>query len=165
MSRVRTTPVELRRALSVWQVTASGIGIVIGAGIYVLIGPATQDAGNAVWLSFIVAGVLSALTGLSYAELAGMFPSAGAEYSFAKAAFNELTGFLVGWLMIAANVIAAGAVAIGFGNYASHFLSIDERLVAMALIAALTHGPPNHHRIAHHILRTWRRSALRSSLC
>lgn len=132
------SPVELRRSLSVWQVTATGIGIVIGAGIYVLVGPATQDAGNAVWLSFVVAGVLSALTGLSYAELAGMFPSAGAEYSFAKAAFNEVTGFLVGWLMIAANIIAAGAVSIGFAHYVGHFSSVDERLVAIALIALLT---------------------------
>lgn len=133
-----TPPIELRRSLSVWQVTASGIGIVIGAGIYVLIGPATHDAGNAVWLSFVVAGVLSALTGLSYAELAGMFPSAGAEYSFAKHAFNELIGFLVGWLMIAANVIAAAAVSIGFAHYVGHFSSLDERLVAIALIAVLT---------------------------
>lgn len=131
-------PIDLRRSLSLWQVTASGIGIVIGAGIYVLIGPATQDAGSAVWLSFVVAGVLSALTGLSYAELAGMFPSAGAEYSFAKHAFNELAGFLVGWLMIAANVIAAGAVSIGFAHYVGHFWSVDERVVAIALIAALS---------------------------
>ena len=137
-SDTKADPIELRRSLSVWQVTASGVGIVIGAGIYVLIGPATQDAGNAVWLSFVVAGVLSALTGLSYAELAGMFPSAGAEYSFAKNAFNELTGFLVGWLMIAANVIAAGAVSIGFAHYFAHFASLDERVVAVGLIAVLT---------------------------
>jgi APA family basic amino acid/polyamine antiporter len=130
--------VELRRSLSLWQVTASGVGIVIGAGIYVLIGPATQEAGSAVWISFLIAGLLSALTGLSYAELAGMFPSAGAEYSFARHAFNELVGFLVGWLMIAANVIAAGAVAIGFAHYAGHFVSAPARLLAIGLVAILS---------------------------
>jgi len=100
---------ELRRSLGFWQVTISGIGIVIGAGIYVLIGPATEEAQNAVWLAFVMAALLSALTGLSYAELAGMFPSAGAEYAFARHAFNEFTGFVVGWMMIAANLIAAAA--------------------------------------------------------
>jgi len=70
---------------------------VIGAGIYVLIGTATREAGAAVWLAFVLAGVLSALTALSYGELAGMFPSAGAEYEFARRAFNEFVGFVTGW--------------------------------------------------------------------
>lgn len=129
---------QLRESLGFWQVTVSGVGIVIGAGIYVLIGPATEDAGSAVWLSFLLAAVLSALTGLSYAELAGMFPSAGAEYAFARTAFNEVTGFLVGWLMIAANIIAAAAVAIGFSHYLRHFVDVDLRLGAIALILVHT---------------------------
>lgn len=129
---------ELRKTLSFWQVTVSGIGIVIGAGIYVLIGPATREAGPAVWLSFVVAATLAALTGLSYAELAGMYPSAGAEYSFARRAFNEFTGFLTGWLMVAANVIAAAAVSVGFAHYLRHFVSIDITIGAIALIIVLT---------------------------
>jgi APA family basic amino acid/polyamine antiporter len=124
--------------LGFWQVTVSGVGIVIGAGIYVLIGPATADAGNAVWLAFVMAALLAALTGLSYAELAGMFPSAGAEYAFARHAFNEMTGFLVGWMMVSGNVIAAAAVAIGFSHYARHFVDVDVRLIAPGLIVALT---------------------------
>ena len=72
-----------------------------------------------------MAAVLSALTGLSYAELAGMFPSAGAEYAFARHAFNEFTGFIVGWMMIAANLIAAAAVSIGFAHtFATSLMSI-----------------------------------------
>ena len=89
---------HLERSLNVWQVTASGIGIVIGAGIYVLIGEAAAEAGPALWVSFILAAALSALTGLSYAELAGMFPSAGAEYEFARRAYNEFIAFLIGWM-------------------------------------------------------------------
>jgi APA family basic amino acid/polyamine antiporter len=129
---------HLKQSLGFWQVTVSGIGIVIGAGIYVLIGPATQEAGSAVWASFLLAAILSALTGLSYAELAGMFPSAGAEYAFARNAFNELTGFLVGWLMTAANIIAAAAVAIGFSHYLRHFVDVDLRVGAIALLLVHT---------------------------
>jgi APA family basic amino acid/polyamine antiporter len=129
---------ELRRSVGFWQVTVRGIGIVIGAGFYVLIGPATEDAQNAVWLAFFMAAVLSALTGLSYAELAGMFPSAGAEYAFARHAFNEFAGFVVGWMMIAANLIAAAAVSIGFAHYLRHFVDVDLRVGAVALLVVLT---------------------------
>lgn len=137
-SAAAATSTSLKRTLSLWQVTASGVGIVIGAGIYVLIGTAAQEAGNAVWLSFVLAAILSALTGLSYAELAGMFPSAGAEYEFARRAFNEFVGFLMGWMMVAALLIAAGTVSIGFAQYAEHFANFDRRLVAIGLLAAVT---------------------------
>ncbi len=130
--------VELRRTLNFWQVTASGVGIVIGAGIYVLIGSATQEAGSAVWMAFVLAGVLSALSALSYAELAGMFPSAGAEYEFAKKAFNEFIGFITGWMMVVALLIASAAVSIGFAQYVQHFLDIDARLASVTLLVAMT---------------------------
>jgi APA family basic amino acid/polyamine antiporter len=134
----RQPEATLRRTLSFWQVTVSGIGIVIGAGIYVLIGPATQEAGAAVWMAFAFGALLAALTGLSYAELAGMFPSAGAEYSFARHAFNHLVGFMTGWLMIAANIIAAAAVSIGFAHYVQNFVDVDLRLASVLLILVLT---------------------------
>lgn len=129
---------QLQRSLSFWQVTTTGVGIVIGAGIYVLIGEAAKEAGAALWIAFLLAAVLSALTGLSYAELAGMFPSAGAEYEFARRAYNEFIGFTVGWMMIAANIIAAGAVSIGFSHYARHFIDIDGRVASLALLVVLT---------------------------
>lgn len=128
----------LRRSLGFWQVTASGVGIVIGAGIYVLIGAATKEAGSAVWLAFVIAGVLSALSALSYAELAGMYASAGAEYEFARKAFNEFVGFVTGWMMVAALLIAAGTVSIGFAQYTQHFVDVDTRLASLALLVAMT---------------------------
>lgn len=128
----------LPRTLNLWQVTVAGVGIVIGAGIYVLIGTATAQAGSLVWLSFIVAAVLGGLTGLSYAELAGLFPSAGAEYEFARRAFNDFWGFLTGWLMIAGNVVAAGAVPLGFAQYFTHFVDVDTRIAAVGLLVVLT---------------------------
>jgi APA family basic amino acid/polyamine antiporter len=74
----------LKRILGLGQITASGVGIIIGAGIYVLLGAATAEAGSAVWIAFLVAGLLSALTALSYSELASMFPNAGAEYDYTR---------------------------------------------------------------------------------
>ena len=130
-------PAGLRTTLNFWQVTLSGVGIVIGAGIYVLLGEATQEAGAAIWASFLLAAILSMLTALSYAELAGMHPSAGAEYEFASRAFNEFIGFVTGWMMVAALLIACGAVALGFAEYFNHFVTADERLVAVGLLCVL----------------------------
>ena len=70
----------LRRELGLLRVTPSGVGIIIGAGIYVLLGAATEEAGASVWAGFALAGVFSALTALSYCELASMFPAAGAKF-------------------------------------------------------------------------------------
>jgi basic amino acid/polyamine antiporter, APA family len=131
-------PDALTRSLGFWQVTVSGVGMVIGAGIYVVIGEAAKDAGSALWISFVLAAVLSALTGLSYAELAGMFPTAGAEYEFARRAFNDFTGFMAGWMMVLANIIAAAAVSIGFAHYLQHFFDVNLRAGAIGLLAVLT---------------------------
>ncbi len=132
------TPETLRRTLSLWQVTVAGVGIVIGAGIYVLIGEATGSAGSLVWLSFILAAVLGGLTGMSYAELAGLFPSAGAEYEFARRSLNEFWGFLTGWVMIAGNIAGAGAVPLGFAQYLRNFVDVDTRVAACGLLIVLT---------------------------
>jgi APA family basic amino acid/polyamine antiporter len=128
-------PVALRRALGLGQLTASGVGIIIGAGIYVLLGDATALTGPGVWLAFLLAGVLSALTALSYAELAAMYPEAGAEYDYTRRVAPHWLAFLVGWVMIAGLVAAAAAVSLGFGAYVRHFVDVPERLGAFALLA------------------------------
>ncbi len=127
----------LRRTLGPLQVTAGGVGIIIGAGIYVLIGEAAGESGNALWLSFLVAAALCAVTGLSYAELASMFPTAGAEFDYTRRAFPEWVAFLVGWVMVVGLIVAAATVSLGFGRYAGEFIDIDQRIPALCLIAAL----------------------------
>lgn len=129
---------HLRRSLSLWQVTVSGVGIVIGAGIYVLIGVAARDAGAGLWVSFLLAALLAGLTGLSYAELAGMFPAAGAEFEFARRAFGSFAGFVAGWAMIAGNVVAAAAVAVGFAHYFREYVPLPTGLIAVGLLTVLT---------------------------
>jgi APA family basic amino acid/polyamine antiporter len=128
----------LRRSLRLWQVTVSGIGIVVGAGIYVLVGEGAAEAGSAVWLSFALAALLSGITALSYCELASMYPSAGVEHDWSSRAFNPFAGFLAGWMMVAAYVIAAAAVSLGFAQYLQHFFDVDVRIAALSLLAVLT---------------------------
>lgn len=128
---------RLSRVLGFWEVTASGVGVVVGAGIYVLIGEATAQAGAGVWMAFLLAGVLSALTALSYAELASMFPRASAEYEFTRNALPQPVAFVVGWVMIAGLTIGAAAVSLGFARYFREFFSLDERLIALGLLAVI----------------------------
>ena len=118
----------LRRELGLVQVTASGIGIIIGAGIYVLLGAATQEAGASVWIAFAVAGVLSALTALSYCELASMYPAAGAEFDYTRRVAPPWVAFLVGWVMIVGLIVAGGAVSLGFARYLRYFIDVPEEL-------------------------------------
>lgn len=117
------------------HVTASGVGVIIGAGIYILIGPATERAGGLVWLSLLVASLLCALTAFSYMELTSMFPKAGSEHEFARQVFPEWVSFTTGWAMAVALIVASAAVALGFGRYLSEFVSLDARLGAMFLLS------------------------------
>lgn len=110
---------ELKNELNLLEITLIGIGNILGAGIYVLMGKAAGLAGNMVWFSFLFAGATAALSALSYMELASMYPRAGAEYEFVKRAFGERVGLFVGLLVIYFVVITSSAVALGFGRYFS----------------------------------------------
>lgn len=128
---------KLNRTLSFWQATLCGIGIILGAGIYVLIGEAAALGGNSVWISFLLAAVVAGLTGLSYAELSSMFPRTAGEYLYAKNSFGKRIGFLAGWLIVIAQIIAAAAVALGFARYFSRLFLVNLEMVvtiAMSLI-------------------------------
>lgn len=131
-------PARLRRVLGLPRLTASAIGLIVGAGIYVLLGPVTAEAGAIVWLAFVLAALLSLLTGLSYAELSTMYPRAGGEFEFSRHAFPSPIAFVVGWMAASALMVAAGAVALGFSRYLRNFISIDERIGALGLLALVT---------------------------
>lgn len=108
---------ELKRELSLVEITLTGIGNILGAGIYVLMGRAAGLAGNFVWFSFLFAGATAALSAFSYMELSSMYPRAGAEYEFVKRAFGERMGLFAGLLVIYFVIITSSAVALGFGRY------------------------------------------------
>lgn len=126
----------LSRRLGLWSTTLSGVGIILGAGIYVIIGAATRDAGSAVWISFLMAAVLAGMTGLSYAELASMFPFAGASPVYIREAFGRHAGFVLGWLRLSISVISASAVAIGFGGYLAGLFDVPVVAAALAVLVS-----------------------------
>ena len=129
----------LTRSIGLFEAVAYGVGIILGAGIYVLIGPATGLAGNSVWASFIIGALISSLTGLSYAELSTMFPKAAAEYIYVKRAFkNDLLAFLTGWLIIFTGIVSISTVALGFGGYFKAIFSFPIFLSALILIILLS---------------------------
>lgn len=129
---------RLRRALKLWQLRLYGVGTIVGAGVYSVIGPAAGEAGDGLWLSILVAGAAALLAALSYAELASMYPEAGAEYRYLRAAFPRwrLPAYLAG-ILIALN--AAATVALAFGGYLQVFLAdVPVTAVALALLTACT---------------------------
>ena len=128
---------KLKRALGLLDLTAYGVGIILGAGIYALIGKAAGLAGPSVWISFLIGALLAITTALSYVELGTMFPKAAAEYVYAKNAFkNKLLCFLIGFFPIAVGIIAGSTVALGFGGYLQSLTGIPLAIGALGLIAA-----------------------------
>ncbi len=130
---------ELKRELGLFDVTMYGIGLILGAGIYVLIGKAAETAGNMLWLSFVIVAVIATFTGLSYAELSSMYPKAAAEYVFIKKAFNsDFLAFIVGWLIVFTTTISASTISLGFAGYLSGLSGLPISLTAPLLIIGLS---------------------------
>lgn len=130
---------ELKRNIGLFQLTMYGVGLILGAGIYVLIGEAAGLAGDAVWISIILGAIVAVFAGLSYAELASVFPKAAAEYTFIKNAFkSNFLGFIIGWLTSITSIITASVVALGFGGYLAEFVSLPIVAGAILLLGALS---------------------------
>ncbi|MBT4135019.1 amino acid permease [Candidatus Woesearchaeota archaeon] len=124
----------LKRELGLFETTLMGVGIILGAGIYVLIGAAAGIAGNSVWMSFTIASIVAIFTGLSYAEFSSRFSDDSGEYDYVKRTVSEKWGFIVGWMMVFTLLISAAAVALGFAGYfARLFASLNFGIVAIAV--------------------------------
>ncbi|MBS3146213.1 amino acid permease [Candidatus Woesearchaeota archaeon] len=135
----KTGHFKLKKELNLFSMTLYGVGIILGAGIYALIGVGAGIAGNMLWFSFILAAFLAIFSGLSYAELSGMFPKEAAEYNYTKKAFNKETlSFIVGWILVIASIIAAATVSLGFAGYFSHIFGGGIKLIAIGLIIILS---------------------------
>ena len=130
---------ELNRHIGLFNLTMYGVGLILGAGIYVLIGEAAGFAGNALWLSFVLGAIVAAFAGLSYSELAALFPKAAAEYVFVKEGFrSNFIGFTVGWLTIITSIIVAATVALGFAGYLEELTGIPILISALTIIGILS---------------------------
>src|ERR1700730_7203381 len=114
---------RLRRTLSLSSLVALGIGCIIGAGIFVLTGhAAAANAGPAISLSFVLAGIVCAFAGLCYAEMASTVPIAGSAYTYAYATMGEFIAWVTGWTLILEYAFGATTVAIGWSGYVTSFL-------------------------------------------
>jgi amino acid transporter len=134
------TPPQLKPTLGPVQLLFYCVGVIVGAGVYSVIGPAAGLAGQGVWLGFVLAAFVALLTGFSYAEMATAFPHAGAEYIYVRRAFPETRfwSFAIGLLILAGGAATAATVAIAFGGYLRTFIDIPVGWSAFALLAACT---------------------------
>ncbi len=128
---------SLKRQLGAFDLTMLGIGAIIGTGIFVLTAVAANKAGPGMMYSFVIAGIVCALTALIYSEIAAMVPVAGSAYTYSYAVLGEVIAWMVGWALILEYAVAAGAVAVGWSGYANGFL----REIGMGLPIGLTAGP------------------------
>lgn len=147
MSIWRTKPISakpennLRRSLSMWDLTLLGVGAVIGAGIFVITGvAAATKAGPAISLSFVVAGMACFFSALVYAELASMFPLSGSAYTYAYVSLGEIIAWVMGWMLLLEYGISTAVVAIGWAGYVNRILSDAGFLLPQALRAGPWEG-------------------------
>jgi basic amino acid/polyamine antiporter, APA family len=131
---------KLRKTLGLAGLTFYGVGMIVGAGVYSVVGAAAGLAGRGVWLSFVVGAAVAFLTALSYAELSTMFPRAGAEYVYARAALprHRLVPFLLGIVLTLAAAGTAATVSLAFAGYLGAFVPLPAPVVALLLVALLT---------------------------
>jgi basic amino acid/polyamine antiporter, APA family len=119
----------LNKTLNLWQLTAIGVGGIVGVGIFSLAGVVAHgDANNpgtgpAVLISFLIAGLASAAAALSYAEFAGMIPRSGSAYTYGFVALGEIIGWFIGWDLLLEYIAIVAVVAIGISGYADAFFA------------------------------------------
>jgi amino acid transporter len=129
----------MRRSLTALDVTLLGVGVVMGTGIFVLTGrAAAANAGPAISLSFMVAGLAAALAGLCYSEMASMIPVSGSAYTYAYATMGELAAFVIGWDLILEYLVGAATVTVGWSGY---FTALCRRLFGITLPLQYTQAP------------------------
>src|SRR6187401_2014335 len=125
---VESGPHRLKKVLGPLDVTALGIGAIIGAGIFATIGTAAAGdvarpgAGPALILSFVLTAIACGFAALCYAEFAAMIPVSGSAYTYAYATLGELVAWIIGWDLIIEYAVGNVAVAISWGNYFKTFL-------------------------------------------
>lgn len=129
---------NLNRTLSLWLILAYGLGTILGAGVYVLVGKVAGYAGFFAPLSFLLASIVAGFTALSYAKLCARHPKAAGEATYIQEAFGKrwLTS-LTGWLVVITGIVSAAALCRGFVGYFQVFLNLPTPLIIILLISLL----------------------------
>jgi APA family basic amino acid/polyamine antiporter len=133
---------RLKKVLTAWDLTAIGIGCIVGVGIFVLPGQeAAVHAGPGIILSFVIAALTCACTALCYAELAAMIPVAGSAYTYGYATLGEIFAWIIGWDLILEYMVGASLVSIGWSGYFVNFINHTLEPFGMRFPAALSNSP------------------------
>ena len=136
LSPATTGDHALKRTLSTFDLVMLGIGGIIGMGIFVLSGiVAGLHAGNALWLSFLIAGIACLFAALCYAEFASMIPIAGSAYTYCYITLGEIWAWIIGWDLILEYGLAVSAVAIGWSGYLNALLKSAGIILPQTLVA------------------------------
>jgi len=132
-----TETTTLRRRLTLPLVILYGLGSILGAGIYVLVGKVAGMAGIYAPLSFLVAALIATLTAFSYADLASRYPSSAGEAKYVMQAFGSpLLSMLVGWSVVFIGVISAATLSRGFAGYMQVFVELEDWVIITLLVLA-----------------------------
>ena len=129
---------RLHRSVGALDLTALGIGAIIGTGIFVIIGEAIALSGPAIVVSFVLAGVTCVFSALAYAELASTLPVSGSAYTYAYATMGEVFAWIIGWDLILEYGVSVAAVAVGWGAY---FVELLDSVFGVTLSDSITLPP------------------------
>lgn len=122
----KSKPVEFTKNKGLLSATTLGLGSLMGAGLYVLVGIAANEAGPSLWVSYAVCGVLTFFTVLMFSELSRSLPISGGGYVYAYNQLGSFWGFMVGWHLAAGSIFACALYALGFSSYLLQFLPLEE---------------------------------------
>lgn len=136
---VQSPDAKFNKSLNLFDVTGIGIGTIIGAGIYVVIGIVAGHAGPTLIVSILIAGLISILTALSFAELTAWLPAEGGIYDYSRKLVSKPVGFLAGWMWVISNIFGGAAVALAFGHYLNSLApGLSPKLIAVLLVFGMT---------------------------
>jgi basic amino acid/polyamine antiporter, APA family len=128
---------ELKRTLNLTEVVFFASGVILGAGIYTVIGKAAGHAGNMLWASFLIAAVTAILSIFSYAELSALYPKSGGEYYYVKESIGQKLANVVGVMVAFGGIVGAATIALGFAGYLSGLLNVNTLLAALGVIGLI----------------------------
>lgn len=128
---------KLKRTLGFWDILMFGVGGIVGAGIYAIIGEAAALGGNMLWLSFVIAACVAFLTGLSYAEFVSRFPDSGGSFEYIKQSLGHKSALFMSVFMMFTGVVAAAAISISFAGYLSRLWELPSWIIVIGIVGLM----------------------------
>lgn len=126
---------ELKRTLNLAEVVFFAAGVILGAGIYAIVGKAAGAGGNMLWASFAISAFTALLSLFAYAELSALFPSSGGEFSFVKEAVGLRWAYVIGAMVALSGIMSSATISIGFAGYLSQLAQAPRHMMALGIIA------------------------------